>query len=97
MPYSYSLLSYTTQDNLPRADTACPCLPLGLGPPTEIINQENASQTSLQANWMEAIPEVHLFQTGLACVKLTKQSAQHLLLYEGTALLYGKQTICAFY
>ena len=55
-----SLLSYTTQDNLPRADTAPLLLPpLGLGP-TEITNQENALQTCLQANLMEAIPQLRV-------------------------------------
>jgi hypothetical protein len=41
----FNLLSYTSQDYLPRVGT----IPSELGPLTSIINQENALQTFLQA------------------------------------------------
>lgn len=49
-----SSLSYTSYDHQSRTDTTH----TGLDPPTLIINQENVPQACLQANLIEALPQL---------------------------------------
>lgn len=78
-----SLLSHTTQDNLPRL-TPLPSLPQ-----KSLIK---ASQSCLQVNLMDAIPEVSPSPGCSGLRQVDKQSAQRLL-RKGPALVYGKHTI----
>lgn len=66
--------------------------------PSHRNHQSRKCLTNLpKANWMEAIPEVHLFQTGLACVRLTNNQDSTCYPMNGTPLLYGEHTTCASY
>lgn len=65
-----NLLSYTSQDHLPRGGTA----PSGLCSPSSNINGENIPQASLQVSMNEEIPPLRFFffsfQITIACVKV---------------------------
>lgn len=52
--------SSTLQDHLPRDGTA----PGDLGPPISVFSQENATQTCLQANHMEAVSQTRFLFPG---------------------------------
>ena len=54
VPYGLlSLVSYSTQDHLPRDSTAHS----EMGPPTSLINQENVPQACSQVNLLEAFSQ----------------------------------------
>ena len=67
---------YTSQDYLPKVGITHN----GLGPHTEIINQENTPQICPEASLMDAIPSS---EATLACVELIKGSSPSTMLDHG--------------
>ena len=87
------MLSYTIQDHLTSSATSH----TELGPPTLIINQENAPQSCLQANLMEAVSQLQSLFLQMSRFVLTETNlhtlpAELLASKEGTVISFGSVT-----